>query len=547
MVRQWALDGLAAMLQSMVLWSDGLSDPRILSAEATSETREAQAAAAAAAAAADGDGASDEAASATPGEPADEQQHRSSQHEAGSSSVVPSDDPQELSSIKKRKEMFQTGSKLFAQKPKKGIEAWQSGGFIKSDDPRDIAQFLHANSAHGIDKLQLGEYLGEGDAYNIAVMHAFVDQMAFSNTGFVAALRQFLQAFRLPGESQKIDRFMLKFAERYVMGNPHAGFANADAAYVLAYSTVMLNTDQHSPQVKHRMGKPEFVNMNRGINDGSDLDPQLLSTIFDQVSSNEIKMKDDPLEGRMPDGARTGSTSSSPLFVLWGNGTANKIREQHAHASVAMAAKSEQSIRGMARIRRKRGPRRASVSVGGDEQAASLASLDTWAMLLDASDYLHATRPEHVASMFGAVWTAVLAALSSPMQTSSDPHVIAPCLVGFQSGIAITSRFRMQLERTTFVTTLRNFTQLQNLAEMRRKHVEAIRALVEVAASRSDVGDGLAENWLDVLQCVSQLERLQLLTQGSEATNGQHQRGNARRASSSTDAGSIFGLGNMLS
>ncbi|KAI9504324.1 hypothetical protein BX070DRAFT_223833 [Coemansia spiralis] len=136
--------------------------------------------------------------------------------------------------------------------------------------------------------------------------------------------------------------------------------------------------------------------------------------------------------------------------------------------------------------------------------------------------------------MFGAVWTAVLAALSSPMQTSSDPHVVAACLTGFQSGIAVSSRFRMSFERTTFVTTLRNFTQLQNLAEMRRKHVEAIRALVEVAASRADVGDGLAENWLDVLQCVSQLERLQLLTQGSETS----------RASSSE--GSVFGFG-MLS
>jgi hypothetical protein len=38
--------------------------------------------------------------------------------------------------------------------------------------------------------------------------------------------RTFLQAFRLPGEAQKIDRFMLKFAERYCQGNPTA-FANA--------------------------------------------------------------------------------------------------------------------------------------------------------------------------------------------------------------------------------------------------------------------------------------------------------------------------------
>jgi brefeldin A-inhibited guanine nucleotide-exchange protein len=58
-------------------------------------------------------------------------------------------------------------------------------------------------------------------------MHAFVDLLDFRNTTFVDALRHFLQAFRLPGESQKIDRYMLKFAERYIAGNPQTHFANA--------------------------------------------------------------------------------------------------------------------------------------------------------------------------------------------------------------------------------------------------------------------------------------------------------------------------------
>lgn len=58
-------------------------------------------------------------------------------------------------------------------------------------------------------------------------MHAFVDQLDFRNMPFIDALRNFLQAFRLPGESQKIDRFMLKFAERYIAGNPQTQFANA--------------------------------------------------------------------------------------------------------------------------------------------------------------------------------------------------------------------------------------------------------------------------------------------------------------------------------
>jgi brefeldin A-inhibited guanine nucleotide-exchange protein len=53
-------------------------------------------------------------------------------------------------------------------------------------------------------------------------MHAFVDEMDFAGLRFVEALNIFLQSFRLPGEAQKIDRFMLKFAERYLKGNPQS-------------------------------------------------------------------------------------------------------------------------------------------------------------------------------------------------------------------------------------------------------------------------------------------------------------------------------------
>ena len=65
------------------------------------------------------------------------------------------------------------------------------------------------------------------DEENIAIMHAFVDFLDLANQPFVEALRNFLQAFRLPGEGQKIDRFMLKFAERYIAGNHDTPFANA--------------------------------------------------------------------------------------------------------------------------------------------------------------------------------------------------------------------------------------------------------------------------------------------------------------------------------
>lgn len=62
---------------------------------------------------------------------------------------------------------------------------------------------------------------------NIAIMHAFVDQLDFTGLTFTDALRMFLQSFRLPGEAQKIDRYMLKFAARFMSGYTGSSFANA--------------------------------------------------------------------------------------------------------------------------------------------------------------------------------------------------------------------------------------------------------------------------------------------------------------------------------
>lgn len=65
---------------------------------------------------------------------------------------------------------------------------------------------------------------------------------------FDTALRMYLESFRLPGESQKINRVMESFGQRYHSQCPEL-FKNPDAVYILAYSTIMLNTDQHNNQV----------------------------------------------------------------------------------------------------------------------------------------------------------------------------------------------------------------------------------------------------------------------------------------------------------
>lgn len=63
----------------------------------------------------------------------------------------------------------------------------------------------------------IGDYLGQHEEFPLAVMHAYVDSMKFMGLKFDAAIREFLRGFRLPGEAQKIDRIMEKFAERYIV------------------------------------------------------------------------------------------------------------------------------------------------------------------------------------------------------------------------------------------------------------------------------------------------------------------------------------------
>lgn len=58
----------------------------------------------------------------------------------------------------------------------------------------------------------------------------------------------------------------------------------------------MLNTDAHSPNVRNRMTREEFVKNNRGINDGQDLNLSFLEDVYDNIRKKEIKLRDDPMK-----------------------------------------------------------------------------------------------------------------------------------------------------------------------------------------------------------------------------------------------------------
>ncbi|BCR94889.1 Arf family guanine nucleotide exchange factor SEC7 [Aspergillus luchuensis] len=405
----------------------------------------------------------------------------------GSTTPVAEDDPSQIEKVKQRKIAFTNAIQQFNFKAKRGIKLFIKDGFVRSSSPEDIAAFLFRNER--LDKAMIGEYLGEGEPENIAIMHAFVDMMEFSKRRFVDALRQFLQHFRLPGEAQKIDRFMLKFAERYVTQNPNA-FANADTAYVLAYSVIMLNTDQHSAKIKgRRMTKEDFIKNNRGINDNQDLPDDYLGSIYDEIANNEIVLdteREHAANLGIPTSAPSGGLASraGQVFATVGRDIQG---EKYAQASEEMANKTEQLYRSLIRAQRKTAVKEA------------------------LSRFIPATSVQHVGSMFNVTWMSFLSGLSAPMQDTQYLEIIRLCMGGMKLAIRISCAFELETPRVAFVTALAKFTNLGNVREMVAKNVEALKALLDVALTE---GNHLKGSWREILTCVSQLDRLQLLTDG---------------------------------
>uniref|UniRef100_A0A8C5HSL4 SEC7 domain-containing protein n=1 Tax=Gouania willdenowi TaxID=441366 RepID=A0A8C5HSL4_GOUWI len=378
------------------------------------------------------------------------------------------DNPEQFEVLKQQKEIIEQGIDLFNKKPKRGIQYLQEQGMLGTT-PEDLAQFLHQEER--LDSTQVGEFLGDNDRFNKEVMYAYVDQMDFQGKDFVSALRMFLEGFRLPGEAQKIDRLMEKFAARYLECNQgQTLFASADTAYVLAYSIIMLTTDLHSPQVKNKMTKEQYIKMNRGINDSKDLPEEYLSAIYDEIAGKKIAMKE-----------------------------TKELTMKSNKQSVA----SEKQRRLLYNVEM--------------EQMAKTAKALMEAVSHVQAPFTSATHLEHVRPMFKLAWTPFLAAFSVGLQDCDDTEVASLCLEGIRCAIRIACIFCIQVPQgqndvwVGFCTILVLFDRFLFCASNSWRGTRMFRHWPDSPSSLYRLYIGF------IMKCISQLELAQLIGTGVKA------------------------------
>ncbi|KAI0781091.1 Sec7-domain-containing protein [Trametes elegans] len=200
--------------------------------------------------------------------------------------------PEDLQHTKSKKRLVLTGAARFNTKPKTGLTFLEENKLIYSDPneprPLSLAKFLKHSAR--IDKRLLGDFISRPE--NIEVLKAFMTLMDFKGKDVAEAMREMLETFRLPGESQQINRITETFAEVYFSTEP-AEVKSQDAVYVLAYSIIMLNTDLHNPQIRKRMSLEDYMRNLKGVNDGSDFSSEYLRDIYESIRKREIVMPEE--------------------------------------------------------------------------------------------------------------------------------------------------------------------------------------------------------------------------------------------------------------
>ncbi|KAJ9147583.1 hypothetical protein P3X46_029727 [Hevea brasiliensis] len=172
------------------------------------------------------------------------------------------------------KRKLMVGVDHFNRDPKTGLQFLQGMHLLPEKlDPLCVASLFRYTA--GLDKNLIGDFLGNHDEFCVQVLQEFARTFDFQGLNLDTALQN--------------TEVLEAFAERYYEQSPLI-LANKDAALLLSYSLILLNTDQHNVHVKEKMTEEDFIRNNRCTNGGKDFPREYLSELYCSICENEIQM-----------------------------------------------------------------------------------------------------------------------------------------------------------------------------------------------------------------------------------------------------------------
>uniref|UniRef100_A0A8C5I647 Pleckstrin and Sec7 domain containing 2 n=1 Tax=Gouania willdenowi TaxID=441366 RepID=A0A8C5I647_GOUWI len=140
----------------------------------------------------------------------------------------------------------------------------------------------------GFKRCDVARHLGKNNDFSQLVASEYLSFFDFSGLSLDRALRNFLKAFPLMGETQERERVLVHFSKRFCQCNPQTP-SSEDGAHTLTCALMLLNTDLHGHNIGKKMSCQQFISNLDGLNNGDDFPIDLLKVLYNSIKNEKLE------------------------------------------------------------------------------------------------------------------------------------------------------------------------------------------------------------------------------------------------------------------
>ncbi|XP_072923660.1 PH and SEC7 domain-containing protein 2-like [Hemitrygon akajei] len=161
-----------------------------------------------------------------------------------------------------------------------------NGCKTNADPAKRLAKRLY--NLEGFKRCDVARHLGKNNDFSRLVAEEYLSFFDFTDLTLDKALRSFLKAFPLMGETQERERVLIPFSKRYCQCNPD--YINSeDGVHTLTCALMLLNTDLHGHNIGKKMSCQQFISNLDGLNDGKDFPKDLLKGLYNSIKNEKLE------------------------------------------------------------------------------------------------------------------------------------------------------------------------------------------------------------------------------------------------------------------
>ncbi|XP_061783770.2 PH and SEC7 domain-containing protein 2 [Nerophis lumbriciformis] len=140
----------------------------------------------------------------------------------------------------------------------------------------------------GFKRCDVARHLGKNNDFSQLVASEYLSFFDFSGLSLDRALRNFLKAFPLMGETQERERVLVHFSKRFCHCNQQT-ITSEDGAHTLTCALMLLNTDLHGHNIGKKMSCQQFIGNLDGLNNGKDFPKDLLKVLYNSIKNEKLE------------------------------------------------------------------------------------------------------------------------------------------------------------------------------------------------------------------------------------------------------------------